>query len=97
MSLSASSLIYKNTERYLPPKAINLNCWKICKEDKRCFSYVLYFNVSECYGFTKDSQNIIYEQLRDDSVLVPDNNAIYFEKFCMPGMNIMILIFSDIT
>lgn len=97
VSLSSSSLIYKGSDRYSPPKAVNDYCYKICQQDKYCFSYVVYFNVSECYGFTKTSQFSIYELLKEDSILAADNNAIYFEKFCMLGMYSMFIIFSDIT
>lgn len=85
VSLSSTSLIYKGIERYSPPMAINDYCYKICQQDNCCFSYVLYFNVSECYGFTKCSQTNNYELLKDEFLLVADNNAIYFEKFCMSG------------
>uniref|UniRef100_A0A336LRS2 CSON002270 protein n=3 Tax=Culicoides sonorensis TaxID=179676 RepID=A0A336LRS2_CULSO len=86
-SLSITNLLYKGLRSNLPSAAINANCWKICKQDINCFSYILFFNTSECYGFSKSFQINKYEFLKSEYLLIPDENAIYFEKLCLPEIS----------
>jgi hypothetical protein len=65
------------------PNAVNRECWTICKNDPDCSGYILFYNSSECYGFTRNERNQRYEYIRDGERLKPDSDAVYFEKICL--------------
>lgn len=76
----SSKLINSNNQQLL---AINVDCWAKCKQDIECSGYVLFFNSTECYGFTKyEKSNKYYIPINSDT-LEQDSNAVYFEKICL--------------
>lgn len=73
-----------NTDSYTT-NTINLKCWDLCKNDQDCSGYVIFYTTSECYGFTQNSRSPNYDYLDTAIDLIPDSNAIYFEKKCLDG------------
>lgn len=67
----------------LPRLAINLDCWQKCKDDIECSGYVLFFNATVCYGFTKNDKSRRHLTLLMNDSLVQDSSAVYFEKICL--------------
>lgn len=64
-------------------RAINIDCWLKCKQDIECSGYVLFLNVSRCFGLTpRDKTSQLYTPIDSDR-LVLDTNAVYFEKICL--------------
>lgn len=70
-------------------QANNIDCWLRCKSDIECSGYVLFLNVSRCFGLTfHDKSSKLYTPIDSDR-LVLDTNAVYFEKICLTnGMRI---------
>lgn len=79
--LNVNNLLYRDIEHQIP-SAINIKCWEICKQDYDCSGYILFINLSECYGFTINEKSKHYYNLTN-STLVQDQNAVYFEKICL--------------
>lgn len=64
-------------------QANNIDCWLKCKQDIECSGYVLFLNVSRCFGLTpRDKGSKLYTPIESDR-LVLDTNAVYFEKICL--------------
>lgn len=63
--------------------AINADCWQRCSEAPECAGYVLFVNVSQCFGVTQHNRTSkFYTPLRSSGLLL-DSNSVYFEKICM--------------
>ena len=68
--------------------AINLKCHELCRDDPNCYGYILDFNQTQCYAYTSEfsqRNNIKYEYLLDQLVLVADSNVAFFVKSCLNG------------
>lgn len=64
-------------------QANNIDCWLKCKDDIECSGYVLFLNVSRCFGLTsREKSSKFYTPINSDR-LVLDTNAVYFEKICL--------------
>lgn len=72
--------------------AINQICLAKCRDDIECSSYVLFFNTSECYGFSLHDRSTRYEPLRPTDDLVADSMAVYFEKICLSGESMALML-----
>lgn len=63
--------------------AINADCWQLCSEAAECAGYVLFLNVSQCFGVTQHNRTSkFYTPLRSRGLLL-DSNSVYFEKICL--------------
>lgn len=66
-------------------------CWHICNTDDACIAYVHLIGRRICYGFTYFSGTKSYKKI-DNSVLplVSDPDAVFYEKSCLKGNEIVI-------
>ncbi|KAF5306123.1 hypothetical protein FQR65_LT07399 [Abscondita terminalis] len=66
-------LLHKH-ENYEP---VTLDCLKKCLSNNNCFSFVIFYNISECYFYGVRIEG--FEE--NDSVI--DSNVAWFEKTCL--------------
>lgn len=63
--------------------AINVDCWQRCYENVECGGYVLFLNVSQCFGVTQTNRSSRFYTPTRSRRLLLDTNAVYFEKICL--------------
>lgn len=70
--------------------AINVDCWQRCRDNVECSGYVLFLNVSQCYGISQINRSSpLYTPMLSAGLLL-DTNSVYFEKICLSDGELVI-------
>lgn len=71
-----SSYLLHRHENYEP---VTSECLTKCLSDDSCVSFVIYYNISECYGYN------VYIQSFEENDNIIDSDVAWFEKTCLRG------------